>query len=141
MARGSDTFVQEFVIGLGFLSGLWIYAGIDPESALLGALVSAIRQLAPNSPLTFIFQIIVWIIPVISTFFSIAGAYISGKIVGVVAVGMAFNGGDFDRRRPNSNRAGTALKDRWATVRFLDFTLKNQLLGNKGHLPSLGQNS
>lgn len=28
------SFVQEFVLGFGFLSGLWIHVGVNPESEI-----------------------------------------------------------------------------------------------------------
>ncbi|HZK60604.1 MAG TPA: hypothetical protein VFC41_00920 [Anaerovoracaceae bacterium] len=31
------SFVNEFVLGFGFISGLWIHAGINPESELIKA--------------------------------------------------------------------------------------------------------
>ena len=37
MSKGNvgEVFVQEFVVGFGFLSGLWIYAGVDPTAEIL----------------------------------------------------------------------------------------------------------
>jgi hypothetical protein len=42
-------FVQEFVLGFGFLSGLWVHVGIDSEAEILKAFSSIIQALAPNS--------------------------------------------------------------------------------------------
>lgn len=43
--RNADIFVMEFVVGWGFINGIWVYAGIDPESALLGALYQVLQQI------------------------------------------------------------------------------------------------
>ena len=57
------SFVQEFVIGFGFLSGLWIYAGVNPETEIIKALSSVIKELSPDPMYSFMF----WIIPIIIT--------------------------------------------------------------------------
>jgi len=85
------SFVQEFVIGFGFLSGLWIHLGINPETELIKALSSIIMELSPNPTYSFAF----WIIPIIGIFVSISGSYFIAKWPGLIAVFFAFIGGIF----------------------------------------------
>lgn len=77
------SFVQEFVIGFGFLSGLWIHVGINPETEIIKAFSSITPSLA------------FWIIPVITTLGSLVGSYFLGGWLGLIAVGLAFIGGIF----------------------------------------------
>lgn len=39
-----EIFVQEFVIGLGFFSGLWIYAGVDPTAEIVKSLSMVVPE-------------------------------------------------------------------------------------------------
>lgn len=87
----SKSFVQEFVLGFGFLSGLWIYIGINPESVLINTLSDLINSISPNPMYSFAF----WIIPIIATVASLAWSYFLGGWLGLVAVGLAFLGGIF----------------------------------------------
>jgi len=32
-------FITDFVVGFGFINGLWIAAGVDPESEIIKAVV------------------------------------------------------------------------------------------------------
>lgn len=93
MVSKSEYFVQEFVLGFGFLSGLWIHVGIDPEDELFKALLSIINTLSPNQAPTMSFYF--WLLPVIGLVVSIAGSYAMGGWLGLVAVGLAFIGGVF----------------------------------------------
>ncbi len=85
------SFVNEFVIGFGFLSGLWIHVGVDPEAEVIKALSSIVLQLAPNPMYSFAF----WIIPIIATLGALAGSYFMGGWLGLISVGLAFLGGIF----------------------------------------------
>ncbi len=87
----SKAFVQEFVLGFGFLSGLWINAGIDPEVEIIKALSTLVQQLAPNPVYSFLF----WIVPIIATLASLVGSYSLGGWLGLIAVGLALLGGIF----------------------------------------------
>ena len=80
-----ETFVQEFVIGLGFLSGM----GIDPE----GMIIQALSQALPNP--SFGFKALFFLLPLIITIISILGAFAIGGWLGITAVGLAFIGGIF----------------------------------------------
>ena len=84
--RNSGTiFVQEFVIGLGFLSGLWIYAGIDPTAEIVKSLSLIVPEMSG----------LLWFLVITSTIISIWGAFYMGGKLGLVAVFLAFLGGIF----------------------------------------------
>lgn len=85
------SFVQEFVMGFGFLSGLWIYAGVNPETEIIRAFATAIQELSPNPMYSFVF----WIIPIVGTVISLSGSYLLGGGIGLIAVFLAFIGGIF----------------------------------------------
>lgn len=85
------SFVQEFVLGFGFLSGLWIHVGVNPESEILRAFADIVNELAPSSG----FSIIFWLIPIIGIAASVTGSYFIGGWFGLAAVGLAFMGGIF----------------------------------------------
>ena len=85
------SFVNEFVIGLGFLSGLWIHVGIDPEAEVIKALASVVQTLSPNSGFSFLF----WLLPIIATIGSIFAAFALGGIAGIIAVVLALLSGIF----------------------------------------------
>ncbi|HME86786.1 MAG TPA: hypothetical protein VKE88_00025 [Candidatus Nanoarchaeia archaeon] len=76
-------FVQEFVVGLGLLSGM----GIDPEGTILQAFIPLIKDLSPG--LVFLFSIL----PYIVTLLSLWGAYEMGRELGILAVSLAFISG------------------------------------------------
>ncbi len=87
MNKGSAgrVFVQEFVIGLGFLSGLWIYSGVDPTAEILKSFSAIVPEMSG----------FLWLIVVLITIGSIMGAYFMGKWLGLLAVFLAFLGGIF----------------------------------------------
>lgn len=87
MSKGNigKVFVQEFVIGLGFLSGLWIYSGVDPTAEILKSFSAIVPEMSGSF----------WWIVVMSTIGSIVGAYLMGKWFGLLAVFLAFLGGIF----------------------------------------------
>ena len=87
MSKGNagEVFIQEFVIGLGFLSGLWIYSGVDPTAEILKSFSLLVPEMSGFFP----------VIAVVITIGSIAGAYFMGKWLGLLAVLLAFLGGIF----------------------------------------------
>lgn len=85
------SFVQEFVLGFGFLSGLWIHVGVNPESEILRAFAQVVEELAPSSGFSLIF----WLVPIIGLVASVTGSYFIGGWFGLVAVSLAFLGGVF----------------------------------------------
>jgi hypothetical protein len=89
VAKRSKTYIWQFVIGLGFLSGIWTAVGIDPQAVLLGALGSAVTTLwpDPNVRLAFI------LLPTLLLLASIWGAYRGGKVFGLLSVILAYLAG------------------------------------------------
>ena len=83
----AKAFVQEFVIGFGFLSGLWINVGVNPESEIYKALIEASGQSS--------LYIFLWILDIIFILGIIYGSYRIACWFGLVAVGLAFFGGIF----------------------------------------------
>jgi len=77
-----EYFIDEFVIGLGFLSGLWIAVGFNPEAELFKALGMIINILNPN----FGFNTLFFIVPTLILIASIIGSYLMGGKLGLFAV-------------------------------------------------------
>jgi len=75
----------------GFLSGFWIYAGVDPEAAISDALLSVLRAFSPSFASSM--SIVFWIVPVLGTIGSFYGSFKIGGFLGIVAVSLAFIGG------------------------------------------------
>lgn len=89
MAKKTHRFVWQFVIGLGFLSGIWTAIGIDPEDLLIAAAGSVADLLYPDPGIRYLFVIL----PTILLLGSIIGAYRMGKILGLAAVLIAYLAG------------------------------------------------
>ncbi len=79
--------MKEFVIGFGFLSGLWIAVGVNPEAEIINAFAEVIKEL--GSSLGFIFYLISLIVLILS----LLSAYRLGGNLGLIAIGFAFAGG------------------------------------------------
>jgi hypothetical protein len=95
MSNGSsagEIFVQEFVIGFGFLSGLFVNVGVDPEGLIYETLLNALAKINPDIAW---FGILFTILGVIVLIVTILGAYAMGGGIGLVAVFLAFLGGIF----------------------------------------------
>ena len=84
-----EYFINEFVIGLGFLSGLWIAVGIDPLAEVFKAFATILNTFNPDSGFGFLF----FVIPIIILICSILVTYVMGGELGLVAVGCGFFGG------------------------------------------------
>jgi hypothetical protein len=89
MAKKSRTYIWQFVIGLGFLSGLWTAIGIDPEAVIINALGRAAGTIYPDQNIRSLFIIL----PTILLLLSVFGAYRKGKVMGLVAVIVAYLAG------------------------------------------------
>jgi len=89
VSKVAKSFVDEFVVGFGFFSGLWICIGVNPETEFIKAFTDVVNQLAPQWGFIF------WLIPVVVTLGSVVGAYFMGGWFGLGAVGLAFLGGCF----------------------------------------------
>jgi predicted branched-subunit amino acid permease len=89
MAKRSRTYIWQFVIGLGFLSGIWTAIGIDPEEVILNLLGSVTGEIYPDPTLRQLFIIL----PAILLLLSIWGAYKKGRVLGLVSVVIAYMAG------------------------------------------------
>ena len=87
--KHSRTYIWQFVIGLGFLSGIWTAIGIDPEEVILNLLGSVTGAIYPDPTLRQLFIIL----PAILLFISIWGAYKKGQVLGLVSVVIAYMAG------------------------------------------------
>ena len=89
MAKKFHRFIWQFVIGLGFLSGLWTAVGIDPEGILISALGSAVSTISPDPTLRALFLIL----PTLLLIGSVIGAYRNGRVPGLVSVLVSYGAG------------------------------------------------
>jgi uncharacterized protein YybS (DUF2232 family) len=89
MDKKAEYFINEFVIGFGFLSGLWIAVGIDPQAEVFKTFATIINTLNPDSGFGFLF----FVIPIIILICSILGTYLMGGKLGLIAVAFGILGG------------------------------------------------
>jgi len=89
MAKKSSRFVWQFVIGLGFLSGLWTAVGLDPEDVLISFVGTAVNSVYPSTLVRSLFLIL----PTILLVISIIGAYRKGRVPGLLSVLVAYGAG------------------------------------------------
>jgi len=89
MAKRSRTYVWQFTIGLGFISGLWTALGIDPDEVILNLLGSVAAEIYPDPTLRQLFIIL----PLILLAVPVLGAYKKGKILGLASVLIAYVAG------------------------------------------------
>jgi hypothetical protein len=91
MAKKSRTYIWRFVIGLGFLSGLWTAIGIDPQAVIVGVLGNLIYTVYSDPAIRSLFLIL----PTILLLLSILGAYTRGRLLGLISVILAYLAGLF----------------------------------------------
>jgi len=91
MAKKSRTYIWQFVIGLGFLSGLWTAIGIDPQGMILNILGNAADSVYSDPTIRFLLLFL----PTILFILSIIGAYKKGKVLGLISVIVAYIAGLF----------------------------------------------
>jgi len=89
MAKKVHRFIWQFVIGFGFLSGLWTAIGIDPEAVMINALGTAAAKISSDPALHTFFVLL----PTLILIISIVGAYLNGRIYGLIAVLVAYVAG------------------------------------------------
>jgi hypothetical protein len=89
MAKRSRTYIWQFTIGLGFLSGLWTAIGIDPREVILNILGKVTGEVLPDPTLRQLFILL----PLILLVFSVWGAYKKGKTLGLASVLIAYVAG------------------------------------------------
>jgi len=91
MAKKSKEYIWQFVIGLGFLSGVWTAIGIDPGAVILNVLGDMIGTLYSDPVVRSLFLIL----PTALLVVSIISAYRKGKVLGLISVIMAYSAGLF----------------------------------------------
>ena len=89
MARRSRTYIWQFTIGLGFLSGLWTAIGIDPGEVVLNLLGTVTCEVFPDPTLRQLFIILPPLLLLVSVF----EAYKKGKAPGLASVLIAYVAG------------------------------------------------
>ena len=82
MAKKSRMYIWQFVIGLGFLSGLWTAIGIDPQAVIVGILGTVVDTVYSDPAIRSLFLIL----PAILLIFSVYGAYTRGRLLGLISV-------------------------------------------------------
>lgn len=85
MTRRSRTYLWQSVIGLGFLSGVWMAIGIDPEEVVLNTIGTAITAAYPDPALRALFLAL----PTLLLLVSVYGAWKNGRVMGLIAVILA----------------------------------------------------
>lgn len=78
--------LQEIILTFGFLNGLWIYAGVNPETEILKAFTELVPEMS-----SFLF----WFISILLTVIPIVAVYRISKGIGLIALLLAFLGGIF----------------------------------------------
>jgi hypothetical protein len=91
MVKKSRTYIWQFVIGLGFLSGLWTAIGINPQEIILNILGTVTESVYSDPAIRFLFIIL----PTILLIVSIIGAYKKGKVLGLISALVAYFAGLF----------------------------------------------
>lgn len=88
MTSKSDIFTQEFVLGFGFLGGLFTWVGVDPEDKIVKAFLQAAF---PNNEILVALVLVLFIL--VSTAAGIWGTLKMAGQWGLVIVGMAWVSG------------------------------------------------
>jgi hypothetical protein len=91
MAKKSRTYIWQFVIGLGFFSGLWTAIGIDPQAVIVDFLGDVVDTVYSDPAIRSLFLIL----PTILLLISILRAYTKGRIPGLISVIIAYIAGLF----------------------------------------------
>ena len=89
IAKKSSLFIRQFVIGLGFLSGIFTAIGIDPQQVVISVIGKAVESLYPDPEISALFIIL----PTILLLISLIAAYLKGRILGLVSVLVAYCAG------------------------------------------------
>ena len=89
-----ENFVQAFVIGFGFLSGLWIHVGVNPESEIAKAILSALEEF--DSGIADLLGLwLLFVVPIIGAIGTMGVAYNLRGWLGVVSIALGFWGAIF----------------------------------------------
>lgn len=88
MPTKSEIFVREFVLGFGFLGGLFTWVGVDPEEEVIRALLKIVF---PNND--FMISLIIFLIIIATTATGILGTYSMAGKLGLIVVVFAWISG------------------------------------------------
>ena len=91
MAKKSRTYIWQFVIGLGFLSGLWTAIGIDPQAVIVGLAGTVVDAVFSDPAIRALFLIL----PTLLLLLSVWSAYKKGRFIGLISVMVAYLAGLF----------------------------------------------
>lgn len=94
-----ETFIREFVVSFGFLEGLWLGLGINPEDVVIGVLLQVINGLGYN---VLLWRILLTILSIIAIAVTIYGIYYKYSLIGVAFVIIAFISGALVPYIPNA---------------------------------------
>jgi hypothetical protein len=89
LIRAERASLRELIIGVGFVEGLWIAAGINPQNVVFGWLNVLFTKIHA-SPSAFI---ILKIVPILLLAASILIIWRMGRWLGMLALGLAFAAG------------------------------------------------
>jgi predicted branched-subunit amino acid permease len=89
MGTRSSIFIRQFVIGLGFLSGIFTAIGIDPQQEVITIIGGAIASVYPDPQISSLFLVL----PTILLIISLIAAYRKGKVLGLASVLVAYCAG------------------------------------------------
>lgn len=93
MPSKGDVFVQEFVLGFGFIGGLFTRFNVDPELEVIKALLIVLTSLYPS--VEPYIPLILLLISILLTAVSILFTHELGGKLGLLAVALAFIAGFF----------------------------------------------
>lgn len=90
-----EIFVREFMLSSGFLGGLFAKIGIDPEQKVLEELLKiAIPAIQIHNPTAaFLLLILAALLPMVSFIINVMRTYGLGRILGLLAVVVAWFSG------------------------------------------------
>ena len=89
MGTRSSVFIRQFVIGLGFLSGIFTAIGIDPQQEVITIVGAAVASVYPDPEISYLFLVL----PTLLLIISLIAAYRKGKLLGLVSVLVAYCAG------------------------------------------------
>jgi hypothetical protein len=88
-AQAAEITLRELIVGFGFLEGLWLAVGINPEAEVISAFTGMLVELQASAG----YIILLKILPIIAVIGTLVLIYHLGGKLGLVAVGCAFLGG------------------------------------------------
>ena len=89
MAKRTRRYIWQYVIGFGFLSGLWTAIGIDPEEVMISGIGKAVDAVCPDPTLRLVFLLL----PILLLLISAWEAYRRGRVIGIASVLVAYVAG------------------------------------------------